>query len=53
MLMRGPEKEARLIHEQTKVPTVAARDGMRITLGDSIAVREGIKADQLGLDNFL
>lgn len=47
MLMRGPEKEARLIQEQIKVPTVAARDGMRITLGDSITVREGSKADQL------
>lgn len=53
MLMRGPEKEAKLIQERTKVPTVAARDRMRITLGDSIAVREGSKADQPGLDNFL
>jgi len=53
MLAAGPEREATLIQERTGVPTVAARDGMRITLRDSIVVRErGIK-DQPDLGMFL
>ena len=53
MLAAGPEREATLIQERTGVPTVAARDGMRITLRDSIVVRERGNKDQLGLGMFL
>jgi len=53
MLAAGPEKEATLIQERTGVPTVAARDGVRITLRDSIVVRERGRKDQPGLGMFL
>jgi phosphoribosyl 1,2-cyclic phosphodiesterase len=53
MLTIGPGKEATLIQERTGVPTVAARDGMRITLRDSIVVRERGREDQPGLGMFL
>jgi len=53
MLAAGPEREATLIQERTGVPTVAARDGMRITLRDSIVVRERGNKDQPDLGMFL
>lgn len=32
MLQRGPEAEAKLIERETKVPTLAAKDGMRVAV---------------------
>lgn len=53
MLMKGPEKEAKIIQEETKVPTVAASDGMLMTLGETITVGERGRKDKSGLDVFL
>jgi phosphoribosyl 1,2-cyclic phosphodiesterase len=53
MLIRGPENEAKLIQEETKVPTVAALDGMLMTFGETITVGERSKKDKQGLDTFL
>jgi phosphoribosyl 1,2-cyclic phosphodiesterase len=39
MLLRGPEKEARLIKEETGVATIAAMDGIRVTFGKTISLR--------------
>jgi phosphoribosyl 1,2-cyclic phosphodiesterase len=53
MLIRGPEREARLIEEKTNVPTVSAVDGMLITFGETITVGTRSGKDQRGLDRFL
>jgi phosphoribosyl 1,2-cyclic phosphodiesterase len=53
MLIRGPEREAKLIEEETDVPTVSAVDGMLITLGETIMVGRRTKKDQRGLEAFL
>lgn len=53
MLIKGPEKEARLIEEETKVPTSAAVDGMQISFGETITMGQRNKKDQRGLDIFL
>ena len=39
MLNADPEKEAAYLEEATGVPTVAARDGMEIVLGETIEVK--------------
>lgn len=39
MLNAGPEAEAEFLERRTGVPTIAARDGMRVTLSDIIEVR--------------
>jgi phosphoribosyl 1,2-cyclic phosphodiesterase len=51
MLVRGPEKEARLIQEKTGVPTVSAVDGMVVLFGESLKVQTGI--GQKDLTGFL
>jgi hypothetical protein len=46
MLNADPEKEAAYLEEVTGVPTVAARDGMEIVLGETIEVKGPRKGDQ-------
>lgn len=52
MIFRGPAREANLIQEKTGVPTLAASDGMRITVGEEIQV-ERPRRKQLGLNEFV
>jgi len=52
MIFRGPAKEARRIEEETGVPIIAAKDGMRIKFGKTIDVQARRKAEQ-GLNRFL
>ncbi|PMB75093.1 MAG: MBL fold metallo-hydrolase [Candidatus Bathyarchaeota archaeon] len=51
MIFKGPSTEAKLIEEETGVPTVAASDGMRINFGETITVQAGRKTQQ-GLNKF-
>ena len=53
MIFRGPTKEARLVEEKTGIPTIAALDGMRITLGEEIRAQAKPKRAQHGLDRFI
>ena len=46
MLNAGPEEEASYLEAETGVPTVPAKDGMTITLGDGIEVRGPRKKDE-------
>ncbi len=50
MIFQGPAREAKLIEEKTRTPTVAATDGMRIIFGEKIEVQTA-KPKQ-GLDKF-
>ncbi len=52
MLMQGPAKEAKLIEEKTEVATVAALDGMKIDLGETIKIRTDRARTQQGLETF-
>ncbi|MEM3626687.1 MAG: MBL fold metallo-hydrolase [Candidatus Bathyarchaeia archaeon] len=53
MIFKGPAAEAKLIAEKTKVPTIAAIDGMQISFGETITVKmHGAKAQQ-DLSRFL
>jgi phosphoribosyl 1,2-cyclic phosphodiesterase len=51
MIFRGPTREAKMIEEKTGVPTLAASDGMRISVGEKIRV-ERARRKQRGLDEF-
>jgi phosphoribosyl 1,2-cyclic phosphodiesterase len=51
MIFKGPASEAKLIEEETGVPTVAASDGMRINFGETITMQAGRKTQQ-GLNKF-
>jgi len=51
MIFRGPTREAKMIEEKTGVPTLAASDGMRISVGEEIRV-ERARRKQRGLDEF-
>jgi len=51
MIFKGPAGEAKLIEEETDVPTVAASDGMRINFGETITMQAGRKTQQ-GLNKF-
>jgi len=51
MIFKGPAKEAGLIEEETGVPTIAARDGIRIKFGETISVQTSRVAQQ-GLNRF-
>jgi phosphoribosyl 1,2-cyclic phosphodiesterase len=51
MIFKGPTNEAKLIEEETGVPTVAASDGMRINFGETITMQAGRKIQQ-GLNKF-
>ena len=46
MVNAGPEDEAAYIEETTGVPAVAARDGMRVIVGERIEVRGPRKSDE-------
>lgn len=46
MLNAGPDEEAAYLEGETGVPTVSARDGMSIILGDGIEVRGSRKKDE-------
>jgi phosphoribosyl 1,2-cyclic phosphodiesterase len=46
MVNAGPEDEAAYIEEEAGVPVVAARDGMRVIVGDGIEVRGPRKSDE-------
>ena len=46
MLNAGPEGEAAYIEEETGVPAVAARDGMRVIVGERIEVKGPRKSDE-------
>ena len=51
MIFRGPAREAKMIEEKTGVPTLAASDGMRISVGEKIRV-ERARKKQRGLNEF-
>jgi phosphoribosyl 1,2-cyclic phosphodiesterase len=51
MIVRDPDKEARLIQQQTGIPTTAAKDEMHIKMGERIQVQATRK--RAGLDGFL
>jgi len=51
MIFKGPTHEARMIEEKTGVPTLAASDGMRISVEDRIHV-ERARKKQLRLNRF-
>jgi phosphoribosyl 1,2-cyclic phosphodiesterase len=46
MVNAGPEEEAAYIEEETSVPVVAARDGMRVIVSNGIEVRGPRKSDE-------
>lgn len=50
MIFAGPEKEAKHIQEKTGVPTIAAKDGMRLHFGENI--EEKAPKAAAGLDKF-
>jgi len=52
MIFRGPAREAELIEKETRVPTIAAKDGMQIKLGRAIDMQERTRHEQ-GLNKFL
>jgi phosphoribosyl 1,2-cyclic phosphodiesterase len=52
MLYAGPNREVKLIEEQTGIPTVAAFDGMHLQVGEQITVGKTGETQQ-GLDEFL
>ncbi|MDH7477691.1 MAG: MBL fold metallo-hydrolase [Candidatus Bathyarchaeota archaeon] len=50
MIFKGPANEAKLIEEKTKIPTVAATDGMRIVFNQEISIQFKFKQ---GLNRFM
>ena len=48
MIFKGPNREAELIERRTGVPTIAAKDGMHLTLGEEIQVGKHKKQVDLG-----
>lgn len=51
MIFKGPSGEAKLIQRKTGVTTIAAKDGMHLTVGEEIRVQRS-KEKQRGLENF-
>jgi len=51
MILGGPEREADLIESKTGIPTIAAKDGMHLTLGEEIQV--GKPRKQVDLSRFM
>jgi ribonuclease BN (tRNA processing enzyme) len=52
MIFKGPASEARFVQQKTGVPTIAAMDGMRLSIGEKIE-RQTSKREVKGLDRFL
>lgn len=52
MIFKGPAGEAKFIQQKTGVPTIAAKDGMRLSIGEKIEVQTH-KRKIRGLDSFL
>lgn len=52
MIFKGPANEAKLIEEETMVPTVAATDGMHIAFGEQIQIETKLKRTQQELGEF-
>jgi len=52
MIFRGPAREAELIEKETRVPTIAAKDGMQIKFGHAIDMQERTRHEQ-GLNEFV
>jgi phosphoribosyl 1,2-cyclic phosphodiesterase len=52
MIFKGPANEAKLIEEETRVPTVVATDGMHITFGEQIQIETKLKRTQQELGEF-
>jgi phosphoribosyl 1,2-cyclic phosphodiesterase len=52
MIFKGPANEAKLIEEETRVPTVAATDGMHIAFGEQIQIETKLKRTQQELGEF-
>jgi len=48
MIFKGPNREAELIERRTGVPTIAAKDRMRLTLGEEIDIGKPKKQVDLG-----
>lgn len=51
MIFRGPASEAKIIQQETGLPTVAASDGMHVLMGEEITVHATRK--QRGLNEFV
>ncbi|UCE29480.1 MAG: MBL fold metallo-hydrolase [Candidatus Bathyarchaeota archaeon] len=51
MIFSGPYRESKLIEEATGVPTTAALDGMRISVGEEIQIRR-TEGKQKSLNDF-
>lgn len=52
MILKGPEREAKLIEKKTGVPTRAAFDGMRVILGKEIIIGRKLRGER-DLSSFL
>lgn len=52
MIFSGPTREAKLIEQKTGTPTIAAVDGMCISIGENIRMQKPKKRSR-GLDHFM
>jgi ribonuclease BN (tRNA processing enzyme) len=52
MIFKGPASEAEFIQQKTGVPTIAAKDGMHLNIGEKIQAKT-TKGKVKGLDEFL
>lgn len=53
MIFKGPANEAKLIEQETGIPTTAATDGMSITIGEKIQIEtSAAKKKQPSLNQF-
>jgi phosphoribosyl 1,2-cyclic phosphodiesterase len=53
MIFKGPANEAKLIEEKTRIPTIAAVDGMQIIFGEKIQIEATLKRNRQGLNKFI
>jgi phosphoribosyl 1,2-cyclic phosphodiesterase len=53
MIFKGPANEAKLIEEKTRIPTIAAVDGMQVIFGEKIQIETKLKRIQQGLNKFI
>jgi phosphoribosyl 1,2-cyclic phosphodiesterase len=51
MIFKGPASEAEFVQQKTGVPTIAARDGMRLNISEKIRTQM-LKKKAKGLDEF-